>query len=150
MIGKLVHPDLHHAQVAMIVGKNPFMSNGLDRARELLREFRKSDERKLIVVDPRRTETADYADLHLAVKPGRDAWCMAAILGAIVQSGSLPMDWLAEHANGYQAVITALEGLPVDEYARFAGLEPEQVREAAQAQGRQNAHTRPPAVPQGQ
>lgn len=135
MIGEITHPDLHHAQVAMLVGKNPFMSNGMDRARNFLRDMRKDPNRKLIVVDPRRTETADYADIHLAVKAGRDAWCMAAILGHIVQSNLLPMGWLEQHASGYEDVIATFTDIPVDEFARFAGLEPELMREAAQAIG---------------
>lgn len=135
MIGEGTHPEVHHAQVAMFVGKNPFMSNGMDRARNFLREIKKDPDRTLIVVDPRCTETADYADIHLAVEPGRDAWCMAAILGHIVQTDMLPMAWLEEHANGYQQVIEHLGSVDVDEFARFAGLEPELVRQAAQAIG---------------
>ena len=81
------------------------MSNGLDRARLFLKEIKKDPNRTLIVVDPRRSETADHADIHLAVKPGRDAWCLSVILAHIVQSDLLPMDWLAKHAHGYEKVI---------------------------------------------
>ena len=135
MIGGMVHAELDHAQVAMFVGKNPFMSNGMDRARLFLRQIAKDPDRKLIVMDPRRTETADYADIHLAVKPGRDAWALAAILGWLVQNQSLPMDWLAEHSHGYEKVIGHFTDIPVEDYARFAGLEPALVIEAAQAIG---------------
>lgn len=131
MIGGLVHAEVTHAQVAMFVGKNPFMSNGMDQARLFLREIRKDPKRKLIVVDPRRTETADYADIHLAVKPGRDAWAMTAIFAWIVQNNKLPMDWLAKHAHGAETVITEFSTIPVEDFARFAGLEPELVIEAA-------------------
>lgn len=135
MIGESPQVDVHHAQVAMFVGKNPFMSNGMDQARNFLREIRKDPSRTLIVVDPRRSETADFADIHLAVKAGRDAWCMAAILAHIVQAGLLPMDWLAEHANGYDEIIDHFRGIPVDAFATFAGLEPELLRRAARIIG---------------
>ncbi len=135
MIGEGTHAELHHAQVAMFLGKNPFMSNGFDQARVVLREFKKDPNRTLIVVDPRRTETADFADIHLAVTPGRDAWCLAAILGYIVQSDLLPMAWLSRHANGYEQVIEAFRDIPVDDFARFAGLEPELVRRTARIIG---------------
>ena len=131
MVGGPVHSDLQGAQVAMFVGKNPFMSNGMDRARQFLREISKDPTRKLIVVDPRRTETADYADIHLAVTPGRDAWCMAAIIAHIVQEDLLPVDWLQQHTQGAEAVATRFKDIPVVEFARFAGLEPELVKEAA-------------------
>ncbi|MFK7976270.1 MAG: molybdopterin-dependent oxidoreductase [Halioglobus sp.] len=132
MVGSPIQSDVHHASVAMFVGKNPFMSNGIDKARELLREMSKDPTRKLIVVDPRRTETADYADIHLAVKPGRDAWCMAAIVGYLVQHDLLPMTWLAEHTHGYEKVIAAFKHIPVDEFAHFAGITPELIAETAQ------------------
>ena len=135
MVGGPIHSDVHGAQVAMFVGKNPFMSNGMDRARQFLREISKDPARKLIVVDPRRTETADYADIHLAVTPGRDAWCMAAIIGHIVQSKLLPIDWLEQHTRGYQEVIAQFEQTPVAEFARFAGLDPELLMEAARVIG---------------
>ncbi|MDX1735493.1 MAG: molybdopterin-dependent oxidoreductase, partial [Halioglobus sp.] len=135
MIGGMTHPELHHAQVAVIVGKNPFMSNGLDRARPWLKEMKKDPARSLVVIDPRRTETADYADIHLAVTPGRDAWCMAAIVGHLVQADLLPHEWLAEHAVGYEPVIEQFQSVPVDEYAEFAGLDPALVRRAAQLIG---------------
>ncbi len=135
MIGGGTHPELHRAQVAMIVGKNPFMSNGFDRARVVLREFKKDPRRTLIVMDPRRTETADFADIHLAVTPGRDAWAMAAIIGHLVQSDLLPMDWLEQHAAGHPTVIETFRQIPVEPFAVFAGLDPDQVKRAARAIG---------------
>ncbi len=135
MIGQITHPELHHAEVAMLVGKNPFMSNGMDRARNFLREIKKDPNRKLIVVDPRRTETADYADFHLAVTPGRDAWCMAAIVAHIVQQDLLPHEWLEQRTNGHREIIEHFSNVPVDDYARFAGLDPTLLKEAAEAIG---------------
>lgn len=131
MIGATIHAEVEHAQVAMFVGKNPFMSNGMDRARNVLREMKKDPARKLIVMDPRRSETTDYADIHLAVKPGRDAWALAAILAHITQQNNLPMDWLAAHTNGYDEVIKHIQEIDVDAYAEFAGLAPALVRETA-------------------
>lgn len=135
MVGGMTHPELHHAQVAVLVGKNPFMSNGMDRARPMLKEFRKDPARSLVVIDPRRTETADYADIHLAVTPGRDAWCLAALVGHVVQAGMVRSEWLAQHATGYEPVIEYFQRVPVDDYARFAGLSPEDVRRAAELVG---------------
>lgn len=135
MIGGITHPELHHAQVAVLVGKNPFLSNGMDRARPWLKAIKKDPARKLIVLDPRRTESADYADIHLAVKPGRDAWCLAAIIGHIVQSELLPVHWLTQHTAGYEAVIEHFKSVPVDDYAAFAGLDPALVRATARIIG---------------
>ncbi len=131
MIGAIPHAEIEHAQTVMFLGKNPFMSNGMNRARNFLRDIAKDPARQLIVIDPRRTETADYADFHLAVKPGRDAWCMAAIIAAIVQHQTLPMEWLRQRTRGYEKIIDKFSRIRVAEYAGFAGLDTEQVREVA-------------------
>ena len=73
----------------------------MDQARTILRDIRKDPARTLIVIDPRRSETTDYADIHLAVKAGRDAWCMAAILGhgEMAQKDAAPGTALRRHVD---------------------------------------------------
>ena len=70
--------DYEHAEVAMFVGKNPWQSHGFPRARTVLKAIVNDPARSLIVIDPRRSETAEMADIHLQVRPGTDAWCLAA------------------------------------------------------------------------
>ena len=133
MFGGNVHGDLDHAQTLVIVGKNPWQSNGFQRARILLREASRDPNRTLIVIDPKRTESAELADIHLAVKPGRDAWALAAMLAHIVQSDLVPHDWLEAHTVGFAQVAAKFIDIPVDAYAEFAGLKPGDVRAAAEA-----------------
>ena len=59
---------------------------GIPRARVTLREIAKDPERCLIVIDVRRTESADLADIFLQVKPGTDAWLLAAMLGVQLET----------------------------------------------------------------
>ena len=73
------------AEVAVFVGKNPWQSHGFQRARPILRDISADPNRALVVIDPRRTETAEMADYHLHVRPGTDAFCLAAILGVLAQ-----------------------------------------------------------------
>ena len=56
-------------------------------------------------VDPRRTETADLADIHLQVQPGGDAFLLAAMIAVIVQEGLVAAAWLAEHTRGAEHVL---------------------------------------------
>src|ERR1039458_2512538 len=79
--------EYEHAEVAVFVGKNPWQSQSFPRARVVLRQLSRDPGRCLIVIDPVRTETAELADIHLRVRPGTDAWCLAAMLGVIVQNG---------------------------------------------------------------
>ena len=85
MFGGNVHGDFEHCDVALFIGKNPWHSHGIPRARAFLREISTDNSRTLIVIDPVVTETAALADIHVQVKPGRDAWLMAAMVAMVVQ-----------------------------------------------------------------
>src|SRR5437667_335652 len=83
MFGTPVRGDFEHCEVAVFVGKNPWQSHSFPHARLTLKNIAKDPARSIIVIDPRRTETAELADFHLQVRPGRDAWLLAA-LGALL------------------------------------------------------------------
>jgi anaerobic selenocysteine-containing dehydrogenase len=123
--------DFEHAEVAVFVGKNPWQSQSFPRARVTLRELARDSDRALIVIDPVRTETAEMADIHLRVQPGTDAWCLAALLGVLVQDGLTDDAFLDEHTRGDDAVLSALRQVPVDEYARRCGVDESLIRVAA-------------------
>ena len=131
MLGALVRGDFEHAEVALFIGKNPWHSHGMPRARETLRHLAKDPQRTLIVIDPRRTETADLADIHLQVKPGTDAWLLAALVAVLVQENLIARAWLAEHATGLDEVVAGFATLPIAEYSAIAGIAEERVRDTA-------------------
>jgi len=129
-------PDFEHAEVAIFVGKNPWQSHGLPRARETLHAIAKDPARTLVVIDPRRTETAALADVYLQVRPGTDAWCLSALLAALVEGDHVDRGFLAERTIGYEALTAALAGIDVDDYAAKAGLTGAAIRELAARLGR--------------
>ncbi len=131
MMGTNVRGDFEHTEVALFVGKNPWHSHGLPRARHTLREISKDPARCLIVIDPRRTETAELADIHLQVKPGCDAWLLAAFAAVLVQENLVAGDWLATHTNGFDDVAATLQTVPVAEYCAFSGVAEDLVRQTA-------------------
>jgi anaerobic selenocysteine-containing dehydrogenase len=132
MFGNHVKGDFEHCEVAIFLGKNPWHSHGVPRARAWLRDFSKDPTRKMIVVDPVVTETAKFADIHLRVKPGTDAWLMAAMVGMLVQQGKYNRDWLHAHATGLQAVVDAFAAIPVARYCAVAGVDPSRVQAAVE------------------
>jgi anaerobic selenocysteine-containing dehydrogenase len=77
--------DFEHAEVAVFIGKNPWHSHGFPRARSVLKEIARDPGRALVVIDPRRSETAAMADFHLQVRPGTDAFCLGALLAVLVE-----------------------------------------------------------------
>jgi anaerobic selenocysteine-containing dehydrogenase len=135
MYGLNVVPDLDHAEVAVFVGKNPWQSHGFPHARLTLREIARDPNRSMIVIDPRRTETAELADFHLQLRPGTDAWLLAALAGTLVQEGLVATEWLSAHTVGADDVIAALERVPVGAYAAIAGVPEDLVRGAARRIG---------------
>lgn len=80
--------DVEHADFVLFIGTNPFQSHGIPNARDTLRHIQKDPRRTMVVVDPRRTETAAMADLHLPIRPGTDAFLMAAMLAIMVRRTS--------------------------------------------------------------
>lgn len=86
-------PDILRCDYLLMLGANPVVSNGslwvVPKIREKIRDLQARDG-KLVVVDPRRTETARIANQHLAIQPGGDAWLLAAIFNALVERGHKP------------------------------------------------------------
>jgi len=131
MLGTGVHGDFEHCEVAVFIGKNPWQSHGFARARATLRQIAKDPDRSIVVIDPRRSETAEMADYHLAINPGTDAWCLSALVAVLVQENLIARDWLAEHANGLEAIEPLFAAIPVAGYARICGVPEGQLRATA-------------------
>ena len=131
MFGGRPEPDFENAEVSIFIGKNPWHSHGFERARITLREIARDEKRSLIVIDPRRTETADLADFFLQVRPGTDAFCLGAMLGVLVQEDLIDQKFLARHAGEGGALLEALAEVPVADYCGRADVPEDLVRAAA-------------------
>ncbi|MGH9037349.1 MAG: molybdopterin-dependent oxidoreductase, partial [Acidimicrobiia bacterium] len=131
MLGTMVRADFEHCEVAVFVGKNPWQSHSIPRARTTLKEIARDPDRCLVVIDPRRTETAELADIHLQVRPGTDAWLLAALAGVIVQEDLVAHRWLAEHAADVEATLEVLAAVPVAPYCARSGVDEDTVRRTA-------------------
>src|SRR5215813_6938995 len=137
MMGSATRADFEHCDVALFLGKNPWHSHSIPRARVTLQKIAADPARTLIVVDPRRTETAELADIHLAVRPGTDAWLLIALLGILLEENRIDRGFLQAHvaAGEVEAVSTALRRFSISDAIDRTGLDPELVRRAARAIG---------------
>ena len=131
MFGAHTHGNFHDAEVAVFLGKNPWQSHGFDEARRVLKEISADANRSMIVIDPRRTETADLADFWLPVRPGSDAFLIAAIISIIIEEGLTAKSWLSENTVGSDETIKAFSDIPVDDFASRCGIPEEQIRNVA-------------------
>jgi anaerobic selenocysteine-containing dehydrogenase len=141
MMGSATRADFDHCDVALFLGKNPWHSHSIPRARVTLKEIARDPARTLIVVDPRRTETAELADIHLAVRPGTDAWLLAAILAILVEDDRLDHAFLGANvaAGELEQVLAALRAVSIPAACARTGLDEALVRRAAHAIGHARA-----------
>ena len=122
--------DFENAEVAVFVGKNPWQSHGFPRARAVLKQLSKDPDRCLIVIDPRRTETAELADIRLQVRPGRDAYLLAAMLATLLEEDIVNQAFIDEHTADGEGIFELLRTIPIAEYCGHAGVDEAQMREA--------------------
>jgi anaerobic selenocysteine-containing dehydrogenase len=123
--------EFEHAEVSVFIGKNPWMSQSFPRARVVLNEIAKDPARSMIVIDPVITDTAKLADFHLRVRPGTDAWCLAALAALLVQEELCDEEFLVAHVTGVDAVRTVLGTVPIADYALRCGVDADLLRNAA-------------------
>ncbi len=114
--------DVEHADYVLFIGTNPFQAHGIPNARDTLREIKKDPNRTMVVIDPRRSETAKQADIHLQLKPGTDAYLMSAMLAIIVRDNLHDRDFLVEHCAGFAALEQELKAIPIEDYVQRADV----------------------------
>ena len=107
-------PDLERTDFLLCIGANPVVSNGslmtAPNVRARLRALRARGGR-LVVVDPRRSETAREADEHVAVLPGGDTALLLGMLRVLLDEGRVDRDAVAAQSSGFGEVERRLRGL---------------------------------------
>lgn len=123
----------------MLVGGNPVISksNGVPYNNPGTR-LKEAVERgmKLIVIDPRRTETAKRAHVHLQPRPGQDAVLLAAIIHTVIAEGLYDAGFVAANAEGFEQLKARVVGYTPAFAAERAGIPVEQLLDAARTFGR--------------
>ncbi|MEL6588595.1 MAG: molybdopterin-dependent oxidoreductase [Bacteroidota bacterium] len=110
------------AEYVMVLGANPVQAHGFPQARSAINEVSRNPNKTLVVVDIRRSETAKKADIFLQVKPGKDAYLLAALLAYIVQNGLENQDFIALRTLGYEKIKPHFANIPIADYARISGV----------------------------
>jgi assimilatory nitrate reductase catalytic subunit len=132
------YEDIEHADVIFIAGANPAVAHPiLFRRIEAARRTRPN--LKLIVADPRRTETAAVADLHLPVLPGSDVALFHGMLHLLVWNGQVDRGFIAAHTQGFEALRARLSEFHPQQVARSCGIGIDALTEAARLFGQAGA-----------
>jgi anaerobic selenocysteine-containing dehydrogenase len=127
-------PDVDRTQHLVMLGANPLESNGsLFTGPDMRGRLRRLRERggRLVVIDPRRTRTAEIADEHHFIRPGSDAHLLAAIANALLGEGLAKPGRLLEHLNGYEQLPALLAPFTAEAVAPHCRIDADTIRRLA-------------------
>jgi anaerobic selenocysteine-containing dehydrogenase len=117
------HPDIEHTQFLLMMGTNPKISNRGHNATDTFKALAANPDQKVVVLDPRETETTRSADRHLKVKPGSDVYVLLGMAAVIVSSeGLADAQFIETRTQGFETLRRALAEVDIDEMARRAGI----------------------------
>ncbi len=126
---KFTIPDDHNCDMLMGIGWNGMVSHQIPRAPLFLKEFSKDPDKLLVIIDPRKSETAAIADIHLAIKPGTDALLTKAMIAIVIDEGWADEEFIENHVSGYEEIRSWFEGFDAQSAVEFCDLDYVQVRE---------------------
>ncbi|WP_394558202.1 molybdopterin-dependent oxidoreductase [Aquipseudomonas alcaligenes] len=132
------YEDIELADCLLIAGSNmayahPILFRRLEAAKAARPEM------QIIVIDPRRTDTCELADLHLAIAPGTDVALFHGLLHLLLANGTYDPAYIAAHTEGFDALRELAADYPPSEVARLCGIDEADLRRAAELIGRSPA-----------
>ncbi|HKX44706.1 MAG TPA: molybdopterin-dependent oxidoreductase, partial [Burkholderiaceae bacterium] len=127
-------PDIDRTDFMLIIGGNPVVSNGsMMSGAGMPARIKAIQARggKVVVVDPRRTETARIASEHLAIRPEADALLLFAMIRTVIQEGLADLGHLADRVDGYERIVAASVDFTPERVSEAAGIPAETIRRLA-------------------
>jgi len=113
----------------LAAGWNGMRSHQMPRAPLVLKEFSKNPDKLLVVIDPRRSETAEIADIHLAIRPGTDALLTRAMIAIILREGWQNQEYIEQHVRGFANIAAWFADFDAQAAIRVCELDYGQIRE---------------------
>ena len=127
-------PDVGRTDFMMILGANPLASNGSIMAGPGIKKRLEAISKrggKVVVVDPRRSETARIADEHVFIRPGTDAAFVLALVHVLFDEGRANPGRMESHANGLERLRDLVRDFSPEAVAPMCGIDPETTRRIA-------------------
>ena len=123
------YDDVMHANCLFIAGSNaayahPILFRRIEDARQ------RNPHLKIIVADPRRTDTASNADLHLPLQPGTDVMLFHGMLHLMLREDWIDRHYIASHTEGFDALQTLVQDYTPAAVSSVCGIQPEQLIQA--------------------
>ncbi len=132
------YDDIELSDLILVTGANPAWCHPIIWRRVEAHKAANPDV-KIICVDPRKTQTAAAADLHLAINPGSDVSLNHAIAQILIENGNIDLEFILNHTDGFEDLKSKVFERSIAEYAKICGLENEQIELAAEWIGQSKA-----------
>ncbi len=124
------YSDILQAKVIFIAGANPAVAHPI--VFRYIEDARAANpDLKIIVADPRRSESAAIADLHLPIKPGSDIALFNGMLHVMIAEGLIDQAYIDAHTTGFSALAEIVKNYPPEKVAEICGIEAAAIVQAA-------------------
>jgi ferredoxin-nitrate reductase len=130
------YTDIDFADCFLLIGTNTAECHPVIFKRIKQRKMQAPERVAIIAVDPRRTESADFADLHLAIQPGTDIALLNSMLYVLIQEGLIERDFVARHTRGFPELAASVQNYPPHVAERICGIPECLIVEAAMIFGK--------------
>ncbi|TVP56608.1 MAG: molybdopterin oxidoreductase family protein [Halomonadaceae bacterium] len=128
-------PDIDRTDYMLMLGANPAVSNGsLMTAGDILKRLEAIQTRggKVVLIDPRRTESARYVSEHLFIQPAKDALFLVGLIQHIIHQGLCKADHLLPLLDGGDELLTLFGDFPLAEISRQCGIPVDEIKRIAE------------------
>lgn len=124
------YSDIELADTFFVTGANPAWCHPIIW-RRVEQHKEKNPDVKIICVDPRRTNTAMSADIHVQIAPGTDIYLYKAIAKILIEKGAIDHDFISKHVNGFDEYKESVFEHTIEEVATKCDVPVEQIYEVA-------------------
>lgn len=132
-LGTIPKPDLWRSHFVLIIGANPYVAHSSLFTEPLLREACsevKARDGRVVVIDPRRTETARRNE-HVAINAGTDAWLLSAMLQTIIAEDFVDRDWMTGKVERFEQLAQELAKVSPELASEHTGIPASDIRQLA-------------------
>lgn len=122
-------PDEANIDVLVLWGANSYVSHQMNNGRRVIRNISQNPYKKLIVVDPRLSESARMADMHIALRNGTDSLFIRALIALILKKGWQKQDFLDRWSSDWDKAKAWFINVDIEESLRVCGIPYQQAEE---------------------
>lgn len=122
------YKDYEESDVLVFIGANPCIAHPIMWQRVMMNPRKP----KIVVLDPRFTETAQAASHHFAIKPKSDLTFLYGLARQLIEIGAVKREWVDAHTTGYEEFETFLQAFDLDRTCKASGIEPQRIVELAE------------------